>query len=214
MTDPSDEIAAASNVTLAQVACAYLATLCGPPAGEHELTRVRGTAAGGSASVRPPRGDRGGCHRRPTRLSPWANDQPQRQKRLSARWGGSVKQGSGHRRKPRILPLTALGLSALAAPAFANDITIGVAGPMTGPIAGIGEQMKRDAETAAVAINDAGGVNGARSRSSSRTTPAIRSKRSPSPISSSASRSNMSTGMPARARRSPRPRSTPTTAFR
>ena len=71
-----------------------------------------------------------------------------------------MKQGSGHRRKPRILPLTALGLSALAAPAFANDITIGVAGPMTGPIAGIGEQMKRDAETAAVAINDAGGVNG------------------------------------------------------
>ena len=31
---------------------------------------------------------------------------------------------------------------------------------MTGPVASIGEQMKRGAETAAAAINDAGGVNG------------------------------------------------------
>jgi branched-chain amino acid transport system substrate-binding protein len=63
-------------------------------------------------------------------------------------------------RKSWILPLTGLGLSALAAPALADDITIAVAGPMTGPVASIGEQMKRGAETAATAINDAGGVNG------------------------------------------------------
>ena len=37
---------------------------------------------------------------------------------------------------------------------------IAVAGPMTGPLATIGEQMKRGAEAAAAAINDAGGVNG------------------------------------------------------
>ena len=59
-----------------------------------------------------------------------------------------------------ILTLTGLGLAALSAPVKAQDITIAVAGPMTGPVASIGEQMKRGAETAAVAINDAGGVNG------------------------------------------------------
>ena len=59
-----------------------------------------------------------------------------------------------------ILSLTGLGLAALTAPANAQDITIAVAGPMTGPVASIGEQMKRGAETAAAAINDAGGVNG------------------------------------------------------
>ena len=63
-------------------------------------------------------------------------------------------------RKAFILSLTGLGLSALAAPAMAQDITIAVAGPMTGPVASIGEQMKRGAETAAAAINEAGGVNG------------------------------------------------------
>ena len=63
-------------------------------------------------------------------------------------------------RKAFILSLTGLGLSALAAPAMAQDITIAVAGPMTGPVASIGEQMKRGAETAAAAINEAGGING------------------------------------------------------
>ena len=63
-------------------------------------------------------------------------------------------------RKAFILSLTGLGLSGLAAPAMAQDITIAVAGPMTGPVASIGEQMKRGAETAAAAINEAGGVNG------------------------------------------------------
>jgi branched-chain amino acid transport system substrate-binding protein len=59
-----------------------------------------------------------------------------------------------------ILSLTGLGLATLTAPVKAQDITIAVAGPMTGPVASIGEQMKRGAETAAAAINDAGGVNG------------------------------------------------------
>ncbi len=63
-------------------------------------------------------------------------------------------------RKAFILSLTGLGLSALATPANAQDITIAVAGPMTGPVASIGEQMKRGAETAAAAINETGGVNG------------------------------------------------------
>src|SRR3984885_2848752 len=57
-----------------------------------------------------------------------------------------------------ILSLIGLGLAALAPPANARDIA--VAGPMTGPVASIGEQMKRGAENAAAAINDSGGVNG------------------------------------------------------
>src|SRR3984957_7677287 len=56
------------------------------------------------------------------------------------------------------ISLTALALG--AAPALADDLTIAVAGPMTGPVASIGEQMKRGAEAAAAAINEAGGVNG------------------------------------------------------
>ena len=63
-------------------------------------------------------------------------------------------------RRSWILSLTGLGLAALASPLKAQDIPIAVAGPMTGPVASIGEQMKRGAEAAAAAINDAGGVNG------------------------------------------------------
>ena len=63
-------------------------------------------------------------------------------------------------RKLLILSLTGLGLAALTSPLKAQDIPIAVAGPMTGPVASIGEQMKRGAEAAAAAINDAGGVNG------------------------------------------------------
>jgi branched-chain amino acid transport system substrate-binding protein len=52
-------------------------------------------------------------------------------------------------------------VSALAiAPVKADDITIAVAGPMTGPVAAIGDQMKRGAEAAAAAINAAGGIAG------------------------------------------------------
>jgi branched-chain amino acid transport system substrate-binding protein len=59
-----------------------------------------------------------------------------------------------------IVSLAGVALSAFATPSVADDLTIAVAGPMTGPVATIGEQMKRGAEAAAAAINDAGGVNG------------------------------------------------------
>ena len=58
--------------------------------------------------------------------------------------------------KSWILSLAALGLAALTAPVDAQDITIAVAGPMTGPVASIGEQMKRGAETAAAAATKYG----------------------------------------------------------
>ena len=93
---------------------------------------------------------RAGCHRRRSRLSPWASTglkKPSREERSTMRTS-------------LILSLTGLGLMALTAPVLAEDITIAVAGPMTGPVASIGEQMKRGAEAAAAAINDAGGVNG------------------------------------------------------
>ena len=62
---------------------------------------------------------------------------------------------------PLLVSLAALSLSLGAAPAFTDsDLKIGVAGPMTGPVAAIGEQMKRGAEAAAAAINEAGGVDG------------------------------------------------------
>lgn len=50
-------------------------------------------------------------------------------------------------------------LLAFAGPAHA-DITIAVAGPMTGQYATFGEQMKNGAEMAVAALNAAGGVNG------------------------------------------------------
>ena len=59
-----------------------------------------------------------------------------------------------------ILSLAGAALLALATPSFADDLVIAVAGPMTGPVASIGDQMKRGAEAAAAAINESGGVNG------------------------------------------------------
>ena len=59
-----------------------------------------------------------------------------------------------------ILSLSGVALAALTTPVLAQDITIAVAGPMTGPVASIGDQMKRGAEAAAQAINDAGGIDG------------------------------------------------------
>ena len=59
-----------------------------------------------------------------------------------------------------ILSLSGVALAALATPVLAQDIAIAVAGPMTGPLASIGDQMKRGAEAAVQAINEAGGVNG------------------------------------------------------
>src|SRR6266436_810195 len=56
----------------------------------------------------------------------------------------------------------ALGTSlALAGAASAQDITIGVAGPMTGQYASFGTQLKNGADLAVADINAAGGVMGA-----------------------------------------------------
>jgi branched-chain amino acid transport system substrate-binding protein len=60
----------------------------------------------------------------------------------------------------KLISISLAALALGAAPAWADDLTIAVAGPMTGPVASIGEQMKRGAEAAAAAINEAGGVNG------------------------------------------------------
>src|SRR3712207_3763639 len=56
--------------------------------------------------------------------------------------------------------LSVLALLASAGLAQAAEITIAVAGPMTGAVATIGEQLKNGAELAAQAINGKGGVNG------------------------------------------------------
>ena len=56
--------------------------------------------------------------------------------------------------------LSVLALLASMGFARAEDVTIAVAGPMTGAVASIGEQLKHGAELAAQAINKAGGVNG------------------------------------------------------
>jgi len=56
--------------------------------------------------------------------------------------------------------LAILAVMTGAGSARAQDITIAVAGPMTGPVASIGEQIRRGAELAAEAINKNGGVNG------------------------------------------------------
>ncbi len=64
---------------------------------------------------------------------------------------------------PRVtVGLWAAGSLALsgATTATAQDITIGVAGPFTGPNAAFGEQMRRGATMAAADINAAGGVLG------------------------------------------------------
>lgn len=65
----------------------------------------------------------------------------------------------------KLLSTTAL-VAAVAAGSFAlptiasADITIAVAGPMTGDLASFGEQLRRGAEMAIADVNAAGGVNG------------------------------------------------------
>src|SRR5215472_15148530 len=49
---------------------------------------------------------------------------------------------------------------ALSSAAFADDLTIAVAGPMTGGESAFGRQMKNGADLAVADINAAGGVNG------------------------------------------------------
>lgn len=61
--------------------------------------------------------------------------------------------------RPTLL-VSLLALMAAPAVAQADTLTIAVVGPMTGPNASIGEQMKHGAELAADAINKKGGVLG------------------------------------------------------
>lgn len=56
--------------------------------------------------------------------------------------------------------LAILAVMTGAGSARAQDITIAVAGPMTGAVASIGEQIRHGAELAAEAVNRSGGVNG------------------------------------------------------
>src|ERR1700709_321046 len=63
--------------------------------------------------------------------------------------------------KPLKLIGLALGASfALSASALAQDITVAVAGPMTGGESAFGRQMKNGAEQAITDLNAAGGVLG------------------------------------------------------
>ena len=63
-------------------------------------------------------------------------------------------------KKMGILSAALFGLKMSAPDAFANDITIAVAGPKTGQQATIGDLFKQGAQAAAAAINAAGGVDG------------------------------------------------------
>jgi len=56
--------------------------------------------------------------------------------------------------------IAALALGLAASTAKAEDITIAIVGPMSGPVAAIGEQFKRGAQAGVDAVNAAGGVNG------------------------------------------------------
>ena len=57
--------------------------------------------------------------------------------------------------------VAAVAVGSFALPTVASaDVTIAVAGPMTGDLASFGEQLRRGAEMAIADINAAGGVNG------------------------------------------------------
>lgn len=58
------------------------------------------------------------------------------------------------------LVTAALSAGSDVSAAFAEDIEIAVAGPMTGQLANIGDQFKQGAQAAAAAINEKGGVMG------------------------------------------------------
>src|SRR6195952_2920866 len=71
----------------------------------------------------------------------------------------------GHSMKSLKLIGLALGASlALSTAAFAQDITIAVAGPMTGGESAFGRQLKNGAEQAITDMNAAGGVLGKKLR--------------------------------------------------
>jgi len=90
----------------------------------------------------------------------------------------------------------ALGASfALSASAFAQDIAIAVAGPMTGGESAFGRQMKNGAEMAVADLNAAGGLLGKKlALDVPRTTPATPSRRARSTKRSAARRSRSSRG--------------------
>ncbi len=58
------------------------------------------------------------------------------------------------------LSMAAMGLCLAAMGAKAEEITIAVAGPFSGPVATVGEQFKHGAQAGVAAVNAAGGVNG------------------------------------------------------
>ncbi|WP_390633724.1 ABC transporter substrate-binding protein [Oryzibacter oryziterrae] len=63
-------------------------------------------------------------------------------------------------RKSLAILMAGMALSFAATPGRADDLTIAVVGPMTGPLASIGDWQKHGGEAAAALLNDAGGVNG------------------------------------------------------
>ena len=63
--------------------------------------------------------------------------------------------------KKFLLTGVAVSFAAMVAASSAwADVSIGVAGPITGQYASFGEQLKRGAEKAVADLNAAGGVNG------------------------------------------------------
>ena len=82
-----------------------------------------------------------------------------------------------------------------AACSWADDIKLGVAGPLTGANAAFGAQLQKGAEQAVADINAAGGINGSKFKSSSSaTTCRIPSRVSRSPTSSWATASSIVVG--------------------
>ncbi|MBN9071544.1 MAG: branched-chain amino acid ABC transporter substrate-binding protein [Rhizobiales bacterium] len=63
-------------------------------------------------------------------------------------------------RLKNVLVASAAALCLSAGLAYADEIEIAVAGPMTGQLANIGDQFRKGAEAAAKAINDKGGIAG------------------------------------------------------
>ena len=85
--------------------------------------------------------------------------------------------------KKYLLSGIALGFAAaLSASTALADITIAVAGPITGQYAAFGEQLKRGAEMAVADINAAAALTARSSSLKSAMTPAIRSRPWPLPI--------------------------------
>jgi branched-chain amino acid transport system substrate-binding protein len=65
-----------------------------------------------------------------------------------------------HRRLPRAIPALLGAVLTLAAGVARAEVVIAVAGPFSGNLAVLGEEMKAGAEQAVADINNAGGVNG------------------------------------------------------